>query len=309
MFSPGHRFSALVVIAALVLVGCTNGTGSGSFSGSEDSGDAPVVEGSALLATITRVIDGDSLEVMLDGSSEEVRLVGVNAPEGRDCGGAEATAALEALLVGTSLSGDLDDATFELIVDPDEPRDRFGRLLGTILIPGSASGFEATTIDLVGPLVADGFVVPIGGSSALFHEEALDASAAQIGVWSPDRCGPTIAGLEIESFVPNPAGPDDEPGAGEFIELRNVLETELDLTGWSVHDESTSNEFVFGGGSIGPGERFRLFSTCALGDSNPGRGADGNFYMCDSGSVWSNSGDTAFVVDPNGNVVDFRFSP
>ena len=72
------------------------------------------------------MIDGDTIDLIIDGQEERVRLIGIDTPEtvSRDtpvqCFGAEASAALEGLLpVGTVVRIERDD----------EPRDRFGRLL------------------------------------------------------------------------------------------------------------------------------------------------------------------------------------
>lgn len=276
----------VVLLGGLLLAGC----GSDDATPTDERGSDRV--GSTLTISVLRVIDGDSLEIVINGEPDDLRLAGINAPELDRCGGEDAKTALQVVL-GGGVEGGFDGQTFDLVVDPDEPRDRFGRLLGTITIENQ---------DIAGPLVANGMVVPLGGSSAVLHEEALQASKERVGIWSPQRCGPAQRGLQIESFVPNPAGSDDRPGAGEFIELRNVLDEDLDLDGWVVHDESTSNRFVLPKRKVGPGEAFRVYSTCG-----PDESAD--VFLCDSGSVWTNSGDTAFVVDPNGSTVDFRFSP
>ena len=75
---------------------------------------------------LASVTDGDTVDVVLDGRLESVRLVGVDAPETggpyreRECFGPEGTAFLEWLL---SFEG-------ELFIEQDvEDRDRYGRLL------------------------------------------------------------------------------------------------------------------------------------------------------------------------------------
>ena len=80
----------------------------------------------AIPAALASVTDGDTIDVMLDGRLESVRLVGVDAPETggpyRDieCYGQEGTAFLEWLLA----------ADGELFVEQDvEDRDQYGRLL------------------------------------------------------------------------------------------------------------------------------------------------------------------------------------
>lgn len=78
------------------------------------------------IAVIDWVIDGDTVDVVIAGSTERVRLIGLDAPESvsRDtpeqCYGAEAAEALRGLLpVG-----------HEVRVERDvETRDRYGRLL------------------------------------------------------------------------------------------------------------------------------------------------------------------------------------
>jgi hypothetical protein len=62
----------------------------------------PLVE-----AVVTDVIDGDTIEVVLDGVTERVRLMGIDAPEVGQCGFEEATDLLD-LLIGddpVTLSG------------------------------------------------------------------------------------------------------------------------------------------------------------------------------------------------------------
>lgn len=76
---------------------------------------------------VTKITDGDTLRVQLNGGSEEkVRLIGIDTPEVhgrgglRECFGKEASAELARLLpIGT---------TVRVVIDA-EPRDRYGRLL------------------------------------------------------------------------------------------------------------------------------------------------------------------------------------
>lgn len=77
-------------------------------------------------ATVEFVIDGDTVDLIIDGQEERVRLIGIDTPEtkARDtpiqCFGEEASAALRGLLpIGSTVRIERDD----------EPRDRFGRLL------------------------------------------------------------------------------------------------------------------------------------------------------------------------------------
>ncbi|NND74785.1 MAG: hypothetical protein HKN44_07220 [Ilumatobacter sp.] len=80
-------------------------------------------------ATVDFVIDGDTIDVVIDGREERVRLIGIDTPETKrpdapiECYGPEATAFMQELLpVGTPVRIERD------IVN----RDDYGRLLGYV---------------------------------------------------------------------------------------------------------------------------------------------------------------------------------
>ena len=75
---PGIGAIALLVIALVVLARAWFGDGSGSEEG-ERGGPAPA--GHAASARVLRVIDGDTIEVSIDGQDEDVRYIGVDTPE------------------------------------------------------------------------------------------------------------------------------------------------------------------------------------------------------------------------------------
>src|SRR5687767_11878384 len=73
-------------------------------------------------AVVTRVIDGDTIDVLLaDGRTVAVRLIGIDTPERGECGTDEATSYMEQLVSGRAIN---------LISDPTQDAvDRFGRSL------------------------------------------------------------------------------------------------------------------------------------------------------------------------------------
>ena len=76
---------------------------------------------------VLRVVDDDTVHVLVEGRDETVRLIGINAPETDQCWGSEATQAAARLLNG---------ATVTLIADPSQnDRDRYGRLLRYVTLP------------------------------------------------------------------------------------------------------------------------------------------------------------------------------
>ncbi|MDO5633439.1 MAG: thermonuclease family protein [Micrococcus sp.] len=119
--SSARTVTPAVALALVVLGGCLAPVEQGTEA-------VPEAAPEAVTAQVTRVIDGDTLEVEVDGARERVRLVGIDAPEvGRDgladeCGAVQASEALKDMLK----HGQVD-----LVADVGgtEDRDRFGRLL------------------------------------------------------------------------------------------------------------------------------------------------------------------------------------
>ena len=135
-----------------------------------------------VLITILKVIDGDTVDIDVDGRTERVRLIGVNTPETKhptkpiECFGPEASAYLKQLLPrGTAVRIERDV----------EARDRYGRLL-LYLYLGSNDLF----INL--DLVSRGYGTPMSIEPNTFHRNnfvraAAQAEAANVGLWKACR--------------------------------------------------------------------------------------------------------------------------
>lgn len=96
-----------------------------------EGGGAPGVEpGASVDAEVTRVVDGDTVEVAIDGVEDRVRYIGLDTPESVapgepvDCFGPEAAAYNARIVEGKQV---------ELLIGA-EPRDRYGRLLAYVLL-------------------------------------------------------------------------------------------------------------------------------------------------------------------------------
>ncbi len=235
-------------------------------------------------ATLVATLDGDSIVVALKGGGEaEVRLLGINAPEGDECHGDAAREALDALLEG----GDL-----ILEAGGDDDMDRYGRLLRYISVDG----------ELVNALLlTDGHALALRNGHPLQDEfMALDDAAyqARAGMWATDACGPaSTATLRITSIEWDPPGADEENATEEWVDVGNDGALTADLEGWILRDESSQHRYVFPPGTtLDPGDTLRVRSGC-------GDDAIGDLSWC-AGPVWSNTGDTAILQDLHGNVVD-----
>ncbi len=235
-------------------------------------------------AQVLRVLDGDSLEAIIDGTETEVRLQGINAPERDECLGDESKNRLEALLD----SGPVQIAGVEF--------DQFDRLLGIV----TAGGVPVNVTQ-----VADGLAFPLASESpiddlVLAAEER--ARTLAVGIWNPASCGsgavPEIVILSVDS---NPPGRDEEALDEERVVIRNRSDATEDLSGWVLRDESTANRFEFpDGAAIAGGSEIEIVVGCTP--------APDRLNWCNDRPVWNNGGDTAFLVDPEGRIVDvFRY--
>jgi micrococcal nuclease len=138
--------------------------------------DPPDVGSAGGGAVVSRVVDGDTLRVTVDGRDVTVRLLGVDAPEMPDgCGAKEATAALETLLpVGTPVT---------LTVDPEaDDMDRWGRWLRYLDVAGVDAAESLSRAGLVGAWFPKGEPEP---ERYPVYEAAVSAARSErVGSWA-----------------------------------------------------------------------------------------------------------------------------
>lgn len=143
-----------------------------------DAGGGPVEPN----GTVVRVVDGDTVQLALEGGTETVRLIGVDTPETVDerkpvqCYGPEASARTKALLpAGTPVRVERDA----------EARDQYGRLLA--YVTRAADGLFVNR-----SLLADGYgvvlsIAPNTTHAAAFRAAEAAARQAGLGLWG--TCG------------------------------------------------------------------------------------------------------------------------
>jgi micrococcal nuclease len=163
-------------IAVAVAVGCQQ------HSLTRQHASTPALHGGTH-ATISKVTDGDTVHVRMDGHDQKIRLIGINTPETVkpgtpvQCGGPQASALMHQLApVG---------ARARVVLDPtlSSDRDKYGRLLAYVFVRGR---------DVNAAEVAAGWaqVNGYGRSFALerrFKRLAASAKRRGVGVWA--ECG------------------------------------------------------------------------------------------------------------------------
>ena len=230
------------------------------------------------------VTDGDTLRVSLGGIEEPVRMIGINAHETGECVASEASSRLAELVGGTTVT----------LVSDVSDRDRFDRLLRYVYLDDV---FVNEVLVREGLALARRYEPDTAMAPVL---EAAQTAAAEdgAGMWAPDACG-TASEVEIEiGMIRYDADGDDVENLNdEWAEFTNVGSGTVDLTGWSVKDESASHRYVFPDGfGLPAGATVRLHTGCGADTAH-------ELYWCNTDSaVWNNSGDTVFLLDTAGNV-------
>lgn len=266
-------------VAAALLVGC-------SSSGVATPATVEVGAPPRGLALVQSVTDGDTIRVELaDGGLEPVRLIGIDTPEQGECPAEEATAFLAGLVGSREV---------RLVADTSD-RDSSGRLLRYVYL-GELFVNEAVVRE--GLAIARRYQPDTAMAGALASAQA-EARALGVGIWKPEVCGPAGRGLRIVGLRYDPPGDDRSSPNREWVRIENAGQAPVDLSGWMLRDESASHRYTFPDAlPLLAGESVTVFTGC-------GADAPSELYWCVQGSaVWNNSGDTAFLVDPRGNIVD-----
>ncbi|HYB59799.1 MAG TPA: thermonuclease family protein, partial [Candidatus Acidoferrales bacterium] len=125
------------------------------------------------VGVVTKVIDGDTIHVLINGTDYKVRYIGMNAPEDttkKEWLGPEATARDKELVAGKTVT---------LVKDVSET-DQYGRLLRFVFVGNMLVNYE---------LVREGYAKatpykPDVSCEGLFYDAQLQAQQAHLGLWS-----------------------------------------------------------------------------------------------------------------------------
>ena len=167
-----RKLDSIGVLLLLTIVACEVSVG--VQNNNVPAGNAPANNVSVIVgdsAVVTDVIDGDTIDVSINGTEYRVRYVGVNTPERDEVCFREASDANAALVLGQSVT---------LVRDVSET-DRYGRLLRYVYVNG---------VNVNEQLVAQGFAEaveypPDTAQTAAFRDLEVQARAANLG------CHPT----------------------------------------------------------------------------------------------------------------------
>lgn len=204
MDSPSPaRAAALLLATALALAGCV-ARGSAPLRPDppppQSSSSIPISTGAPVVreGTVVRVVDGDTAHVVIDGTREKVRFIGIDTPESTREVEPYGKAASE--YTSAALSG------AQVWVETDaELRDRYGRLLAYIWLerPVSADDDEIREKMHNARLLTSGHAqiytfppnVRYAESFVRFQREAR---AGNVGLWSVPGAADPLTGKRAE---------------------------------------------------------------------------------------------------------------
>jgi micrococcal nuclease len=178
LLSRGPSLGAIALLAILVVVLLSGGgDDDGGSGGGGPGGDEPR---DGIVVPVADVVDGDTIEVLIDGREEDVRYIGVDTPESVkpgspvECFGPEASEYNERLVGSRQVRLDFGP----------ERRDDYGRLLAYVYLgdrfvnAALVRGGYATTLT----------IAPNDRFAPLFDRLEQEAGNAGRGLWG--ECGP-----------------------------------------------------------------------------------------------------------------------
>ncbi|MEZ4319018.1 MAG: thermonuclease family protein [Myxococcota bacterium] len=230
--------------------------------------------------------DGDTLTLE---NGDKVRLSWVNTPELKppEAYGKEARDLTQRLTEGK---------TVQLVLQGENPRDGYGRLLAGITVDG---------VNLSIALLEEGlghvFIIP---PEQYDVQPLLDAQArakaAKKGIWTTDHYQGT---LHITSFHANAEGDDRENVNGEYMRVANISEHSVNLLGYKIAKE-TGLSFDLPDVTVPAGYTVAVHSGHGRHQADPA--AQLSVYLGSDVPIWNNDRDRVIIYDKFGKVVDTR---
>lgn len=264
-------------------------------------------EGTEWDVTITRVIDGDTVEAQFpNGEVDTIRLLGVDTPETNLNsvsptefeGISDTTAGSDHLLNwGENASNyaeqQLNNQDVRVVVDEQaDRRGSFGRLLGHIYVDDENFNKQ---------LLSEGYARLYDSEfskQSEFESAEQTAQDTETGLWDFDDStdNQPDSDIAVTEIHEDAEGNEFENLDDEYITFTNNGNSEVDMSGWTVSD-AADHVYTFPSGfSLATGQSVTLYT-------GSGPDTDSELYWGEEAPVWNNGGDTITLEDTSGTVV------
>lgn len=247
---------------------------------------------------LDRVVDGDTIDVVISSKIERIRVIGIDTPEIAGSGqaaepfGAEASAKTKELLSFPYVRLLVDDSQGE--------KDKYGRLLRHVILSNGKNLGEE--------LLLSGLAREYTYSSAYLYQNAFRQAEAharenKFGIWSvldtsplnKDSISANITGDNLTIVFIMFDGQENPNEGDEYVEIENSG-PQISLSGYSLSDES-GKIYSFPDISLGQGKKIKIYTGC-------GQDSAENLYWCYGNSaIWNNSGDKASLKNGKAELV------
>lgn len=247
-------------------------------------------------AVVTNIVDGDTIDVWLNGETKRVRYIGMDTPESYEPFFDEATEANRVLVEGQTVT---------LVKDVSET-DIYGRLLRYVYL--------ADNTFVNAKLVEDGWAraasyPPDTAHAAEFAQLEAEAQAEERGMWGlfsyiylplmvngmstmdvPVDAQIVIVKIFYDGIVPNTE-------ADEYIEIKNVGNTAVNLHNWHINAGDNGQTFFFPATTLQPNAICRIFT-------NQMQNTGCTHTFASGRPLWANAGDCGYLYNQVGQLVD-----
>ncbi|MER7073175.1 thermonuclease family protein [Terrabacter sp. NPDC000476] len=187
----------MTLVALVVAAGLAGAAGRGTGADqptttSGQSGQSGTVSGPTW--NVTKVVDGDTLWAERDGVTLKVRVIGIDTPEIGQCGYAEATGNLRAIL---------GDRPVTLTAGARDDADRYGRALRYVDVGGLDAGLRQIT---------QGYAVARYDSRDGYGRHPREDAYVRADAASPTAACADPAAAPATATAPTAANPGANPG-------------------------------------------------------------------------------------------------
>jgi len=250
-------------------------------------------------ATVTRIVDGDTIHVSIAGQDYPLRYIGIDSPEPNDPFGTAATEANAKLVEGriVYLEQDVSDT------------DQYGRLLRYVYLADGA--FVNAELVRQGYASAKEYP-PDTKYRDLFSASQQQAQQATRGLWAPTpipspsstraptppptkipaaTTAPTVGRVEITYILYDGAVYRVE--SDEYAEVTNTGGSPVNLSAWRLNAGNPGQDFTFPDFTLEPGQSCRVYTN----EYNP---QTCGFSFGSGSAIWNNKGDCGHLYDPTG---------
>lgn len=221
---------------------------------------------------VKSVIDGDTIII---STGESVRLTGINAPEENQPYYKEAKEELAKLVDGKKVG-----LKYDVV-----KKDSYGRLLAYVYL----DSYMINNIIIQKGLGVVETVPPNVTWASEFVASQNQARANCSGIWEGLCKQNATSCIQISNISKNE----------EWVELVNTCSEVKSLKGYLLKDSSASNSYEFSDLTVSPHGKVKLHSGCGESTSKD------VYWICPerSTSIWNNTGDRAYLFDPEGKLV------